>query len=50
MFKTGTAAILVLAVTTGLAQGTSPVATPVGASAMSHRQSSAGKSVRRQKL
>ena len=44
MFKTGTAAIVVLAVTTVLAQGTSPVATPVGTSLMSQRQSVAGRS------
>jgi hypothetical protein len=44
MFETGTAAIVVLAVTTGLAQSTSPVATPVGTSLMSHKQSLAGRS------
>jgi hypothetical protein len=44
MFKTGTAAIVVLAATTVLAQGTSPVATPVGTTLMSQRQSVAGRS------
>ena len=44
MFKTGTAAIVVLAVTTVLAQGASPVATPVGTSVMSQKQSVAGRS------
>ncbi|MBZ5654811.1 MAG: hypothetical protein LAO56_05980 [Acidobacteriia bacterium] len=44
MFKTATAAIVVLAVTTALAQRPSPVAVPVGTPLTSQRQSLAGKS------
>lgn len=42
MFKTATAAIVVVAVTTGLAQGPSPVAAPAATPVMSQRQSLAG--------
>jgi hypothetical protein len=43
MFKTGTAAIVVLGVAAGLAQSTSPVAIPADNSLVSQRQSVAGR-------